>query len=137
MGDGGSNLLGFMLAVIAVLGVYTPEGSIRELAVFSPLLILAVPILDTLLVMIYRKRKGAPLMKGDRNHLTHRLTRLGLSLRESVLLLYLLGILMGILALLLPTLRPYQAVLLFFHALGLLGLLAFLLQKGESRMAAK
>jgi len=133
MGDGGSNLLGFMLAVIAVLGVYTPEGSIRELAVFSPLLILAVPILDTLLVMIYRKRKGAPLMKGDRNHLTHRLTRLGLTLRESVLLLYLLGILMGILALLLPTLRPYQAVLLFFHALGLLGLLAFLLQKGESR----
>ncbi len=137
MGDGGSNMLGFMLAVIAVLGVYTPEGSIRELAVFSPLLILAVPILDTLLVMIYRKRKGAPLMKGDRNHLTHRLTRVGLTLRESVLLLYLLGILMGILALLLPTLRPYQAVLLFFHALGLLGLLAFLLQKGESRKVTK
>lgn len=133
MGDGGSNLLGFMLAVIAVLGVYTPEGSIRELAVFTPLLILAVPIVDTLLVMIYRKRRGAPLMRGDRNHLTHRLTRIGLSLRESVLLLYLIGVLMGILALLLPTLRPYQAVLLFFHALGLVALFAFLLHKGESR----
>ena len=133
MGDGGSNLLGFMLAVIAVLGVYTPEGSIRELAVMSPLLILAVPIIDTLLVMLYRRSKHAPLMKGDRNHLTHRLTRVGLTLRESVLLLYLLGILMGIQALLLPTLRPYQAVLLFFHALGLVGLMAFLLQKSEAR----
>ncbi len=132
MGDGGSNLLGFLLAIIAVLGVYTPEGSIRELAVLTPLLILAVPITDTLLVMLYRKNKHVPLMKGDRNHLTHRLTRLGFTLRESVCLLYLLGILMGILALLLPTLRPYQAVLLFFHALGLVALLAFLLQKSES-----
>ena len=137
MGDGGSNMLGFMLAVIAVLGIYTPEGSIRELAVFSPLLILAVPLVDTLLVMIYRKRKGAPLMRGDRNHLTHRLTRVGLTLREAVLLLYLFGLLMGILALLLPTLRPYQAVLLFFHALGLIGLLAFLLQKSESKGSTK
>lgn len=133
MGDGGSNFLGFNLAVIAVLGVYTPEGSIRELAVFTPLLILAVPILDTILVMLYRKRKNAPLMKGDRNHLTHRLTRVGLNLKESVYLLYLLGLLMGILALMLPTLRPYQAVLLFFHAMGLVGLLAFLLQKSEAR----
>ena len=99
----------------------------------SPLLILAVPIIDTLLVMLYRRSKHAPLMKGDRNHLTHRLTRVGLTLRESVLLLYLLGILMGIQALLLPTLRPYQAVLLFFHALGLVGLMAFLLQKSEAR----
>ncbi len=133
MGDSGSNLLGFMLAVIAVLGVYTPEGSIRELAVFTPLLIFAVPLVDTLLVMVYRRKRGAPLLKGDRNHLTHRLARVGLNLREAVILLYLLGILMGILALLLPTLRPYQAVLLFFHALGLVGLLAFLLHKSESR----
>lgn len=133
MGDAGSNFLGFTLGVIAVLGVYTPEGSIRELAVLSPLLVLAVPLLDTLLVSEYRLRRGAPLFAADRNHLAHRLTRIGLSSREAVVLLYGLCVLLGLLALLLPTLHSYQAVLVVGHAVGVSMLVAFFIRKGERR----
>ncbi|MBD3370861.1 hypothetical protein GF402_10950 [Candidatus Fermentibacteria bacterium] len=131
MGDCGSNLLGFMLGLIAVLGVYTPAGSIRELAVLTPVLVLAVPIVDTLLVVVYRKAKGAPLMKADRNHLAHRLMRIGLTHREAVVLLYVMAFLLGVLALLLPTLAPYQAALIFVHALGVVWLVTFFIRKGE------
>jgi UDP-GlcNAc:undecaprenyl-phosphate GlcNAc-1-phosphate transferase len=133
MGDSGSNMLGFMLGVIAVLGVYTPEGSIRELAVFTPLLVLAIPIVDTLFVLFYRKRRKLPLLSPDRNHLAHRLMRIGLTHRESVIIVYLIGLLMGVLALLLPTLNLLQAVLVFVHATGVIVLFAFFIHKGESR----
>ena len=52
MGDSGSNFLGFTLAMIAVLGVYTSSDSIPYLAVMSPVLILAVPIVDTVMVLL-------------------------------------------------------------------------------------
>jgi UDP-GlcNAc:undecaprenyl-phosphate GlcNAc-1-phosphate transferase len=133
MGDCGSNFLGFMLGVLAVLGVYTPDGSIREIAIFSPVLVLAVPLLDTLLVLLYRRRTGAPLLTGDRNHMAHRLMRIGLSHREAVLLLYGTGFIMGLLALLLPTLRPFQAVLVFLHAAGVATIIAFFISSGERR----
>ena len=133
MGDAGSNFLGFTLGVIAVLGVYTPEGSIRELSVLSPLLILAVPLLDTLLVAEYRMRRGAPLFAADRNHIAHRLMRIGLSSRESVVLLYVLSALLGLLALLLPTLQSYQAVLVMAHAVGVTMIVAFFIRKGERK----
>jgi len=131
MGDCGSNMLGFMLGIIAVLGVYTPEGSIRQLSVFTPILVLAIPLVDTGFVLLYRKRSGAPLLAADRNHLAHRLMRIGLSHREAVLIIYLIGILIGVLALLLPTLKPYQAMLVFVHAAGVIALFAFFIHKGE------
>ena len=131
MGDSGSNLLGFMLGLIAVLGVYTPMGGIRELAVLTPLLVLAVPLIDTAMVLVYRKRRGAPLLKGDRNHLAHRLMRIGFSHLASVNMLYVIGIMMGTLAMLLPTLKPYQAVLLFIHAAAVVGVIAYFIHKGE------
>ena len=133
MGDCGSNMLGFMLGVIAVLGVYTPEGSIRQLAVIAPLLVLAVPIADTLLVLLYRKRRKLPLLSPDSNHLAHRLMRIGFSHREAVTIIYLIGLLMGVLALLLPTLNGLQAVLLFLHAIGMIILFALFIHKGESQ----
>jgi UDP-GlcNAc:undecaprenyl-phosphate/decaprenyl-phosphate GlcNAc-1-phosphate transferase len=131
MGDSGSNFLGFTLGVIAVLGVYTPGGSIRELSIFSPLLVLAVPLLDTFLVVMYRMRKRVPILKGDRNHMAHRLMRIGFSHRQAVVLLWCIGALLGVLALLLPTLKPYQAVLVFAHAVGFAAVIAFFIHRGE------
>ncbi len=133
MGDCGSNMLGFMLGIIAVLGVYTPEGSIREIAIFTPVLILALPMIDTAFVLQYRLKKGMPLFNADRNHLAHRLMRLGLSHTQAVVVLLVVAALMGTLALLLPTLKPYQAVLLFAHALGLVILFSFFMNLAESR----
>ena len=130
-------MLGFMLGIIAVLGVYTPEGSIREIAIFAPVLILALPIIDTAFVLQYRWKKGKPLFDGDRNHLAHRLMRLGLSHTQSVMVLLVVAVLMGTLALLLPTLKPYQAVLLFAHAIGLVALFSFFMNRAETREIKK
>jgi UDP-GlcNAc:undecaprenyl-phosphate GlcNAc-1-phosphate transferase len=133
MGDCGSNMLGFMLGMIAVLGVYTSEGSIREIAIFTPIFILALPLIDTAFVLKYRWKIRKPIFNADRNHLAHRLMRLGLTHNQSVTVLLVVAALMGTLALLLPTLEPYQAVLLFIHALGLVGLFSFFINRAETR----
>lgn len=133
MGDCGSNMLGFMLGIIAVLGVYTSEGSIREIAIFTPIFILALPLIDTAFVLRYRWKIREPLFNADRNHLAHRLMRLGLTHNQSVRVLLVVAALMGTLALLLPTLEPYQAVLLFIHALGLVALFSFFINRAETR----
>ncbi|MCD4701197.1 MAG: undecaprenyl/decaprenyl-phosphate alpha-N-acetylglucosaminyl 1-phosphate transferase [Candidatus Aegiribacteria sp.] len=137
MGDCGSNMLGFMLGIIAVLGVYTPKGSIREIAIFTPVLILALPMIDTAFVLRYRWKSRKPLFDADRNHLAHRLMRLGLSHSQAVRVLLAVAALMGTLALMLPTLAPYQAVLLFVHALGLVGLFSFFINLAEKREIKK
>lgn len=131
MGDCGSNFLGFMLGIIAVLGVYTPHDSIPYLAVLSPLLILAVPIVDTVMVLIYRRRRGAPLFKGDKNHLAHRLVRMGYSRRTTVVMLYIISVILGTMALLLPTLKPYQAILAFVNAIGVISVFTIFIAHGE------
>lgn len=132
MGDCGSNMLGFMLGIIAVLGVYTPEGSIRGIAIFTPVLILALPMIDTAFVLRYRWKNGKSLFNADRNHLAHRLMRLGLSHNEAVTILLVIAVLMGTLALMLPTLKPYQAILLFLHALGLVCIFSFFINRAET-----
>ena len=133
MGDCGSNMLGFILGVIAILGVYTPEGSIREISILAPLLVLSIPLIDTVFVLLYRRKSGMPLFDADRNHLAHRLMRIGLSHREAVMVLFVVAILMGILALLLPTLAPFQAVLVLIHAVILVTLFSFFIKRAEKR----
>ncbi len=134
MGDSGSNFLGFMLGLIAVLSVYTTDGSIPWLAVMSPLLILAVPLVDTVMVLIYRKKMGAPLFKGDKNHLAHRLARMGYSRKTTVIILYIYAVVLGTTALLMPTLRPYQAILAFVNAAGVITVFAIFIVNGERNM---
>jgi len=131
MGDCGSNFLGFMLGIIAVLGVYTPKDSIPYIAVLSPLLILAVPLVDTVMVLVYRRNHGTPLFQGDKNHLAHRLMRMGYSSKTTVIMLYIFSVILGTLALLLPTLRVYQAVLAFVNAIGVISIFAIFIAHGE------
>lgn len=98
LGDAGSHLVGYLLAVLAILPhFYTPEHP-RVLAVFSPLLILAVPLGDLVWVVILRWRTGKPFYVGDTNHLSHRLVQLGLSRTQTVLLIWLAAAIVGALA---------------------------------------
>ena len=98
LGDAGSHLVGFWLAVLAILPhFYTPEHP-RPFAVLSPLAILAVPLGDLVCVVWIRWRLGKPFYVGDNNHLSHRLVRRGWSRRDAVLLIWLLGCLAGSLA---------------------------------------
>jgi UDP-GlcNAc:undecaprenyl-phosphate/decaprenyl-phosphate GlcNAc-1-phosphate transferase len=85
LGDSGSNLLGYMLAVIAVQGALKTNAVI---ALVFPLVILAVPILDSSFVVAKRIKHGKPVHIADRWHLHHRFANIGFSQRRTVLYLY-------------------------------------------------
>lgn len=95
LGDAGSHLIGFLLAVLAILPHFYSHKSPNRIAVISPLLILGVPLLDLVWVVIIRTRRRRPFWIGDTNHLSHRLNRRGFSRPQSVMLLWLLGLLLG------------------------------------------
>ncbi len=85
MGDAGSLPLGFLIGVGTLSVTFWPQaqgGSPLALAV--PFLITAIPLFDTTVVVVKRLRRGAPIMQGDRNHISHRLGRLGLSPRTTL-----------------------------------------------------
>lgn len=81
MGDAGSLPLGFLLGVGTLSVTFWPaaSGSGSPFALATPLLITAIPLFDTAVVVVKRLRRHRPLMQGDRHHISHRLSRLGLS----------------------------------------------------------
>lgn len=85
MGDSGSLPLGFLIGVGTLSVTFWPseEGG-SPLAVLSPLLITAIPLFDTAVVVVKRLRRGQPIHVGDRNHISHRLSRLGVGPRSSL-----------------------------------------------------
>jgi UDP-GlcNAc:undecaprenyl-phosphate GlcNAc-1-phosphate transferase len=85
MGDSGSNLLGYLLGTVAVQGALKTNAVV---ALFLPLLILAVPILDTGFVVAKRLKYGKPIYKADRWHFHHRMADIGFSQRRTLLYLY-------------------------------------------------
>jgi UDP-GlcNAc:undecaprenyl-phosphate/decaprenyl-phosphate GlcNAc-1-phosphate transferase len=96
MGDGGSLFIGFVLASAAVMGT---EKKAVAISLVIPLLVLALPIIDTAAAILRRARRGAPLFAADRGHVHHQLLDLGLSTRQAVNLIYLVCGLLGALAL--------------------------------------
>jgi UDP-GlcNAc:undecaprenyl-phosphate GlcNAc-1-phosphate transferase len=98
LGDAGSHLVGYLLAVMAILPHFYTKQNPRPLAVLSPLLVLAVPLIDLAQVVILRTRNRKPFWIGDTNHLSHRLVRAGLSRTRAVLLLWLIAVMIGVLA---------------------------------------
>ncbi len=85
MGDSGSMLLGFLMAGVAVNGVMKSAAAI---AVLAPLVVLAIPILDTSFVVLKRLKYGLPVYSPDRSHFHHRFFTIGWSQRKTVLALY-------------------------------------------------
>lgn len=85
MGDAGSLPIGFLIGCGTLSTTFWPsdEGG-SPLALLSPLLICAIPLFDTGAVVVKRMRRGAPIMRGDRNHISHRLTRLGIGPKASL-----------------------------------------------------
>ena len=85
MGDSGSNLLGLLLAAVAIQGVLKTAAVV---ALFFPLVILAVPALDATFVVAKRIKYGRPVYSADRWHFHHRFANIGFSARRTVLYLY-------------------------------------------------
>src|ERR671923_881094 len=85
MGDSGALLLGFTLATLSVQGLLKTAATV---ALFFPLLVLAIPIVDTSFVLAKRIKHGRPLYEADRTHLHHRFTNIGFSQRRAALYMY-------------------------------------------------
>ena len=98
LGDAGSHLVGYLLAVMAILPHFYTKQNPHPLAVLAPLLVLAVPLLDLAQVSLFRTLNNKPFWIGDTNHLSHRLVRAGLSRTRAVLLLWLVAVMIGIIA---------------------------------------
>jgi UDP-GlcNAc:undecaprenyl-phosphate GlcNAc-1-phosphate transferase len=98
LGDAGSHLVGYLLAVMAILPHFYTKQNPRPLAVLAPLLVLAVPLLDLAQVSLFRTLNKKPFWIGDTNHLSHRLTRAGMSRSLAVLVLWLVATVLGGLA---------------------------------------
>jgi UDP-GlcNAc:undecaprenyl-phosphate GlcNAc-1-phosphate transferase len=95
LGDMGSHLVGYLLAVMAILPHFYTIHHPRPWAVFIPLLILAVPLGDLAYVVIWRWRIGQPFYQGDTNHWSHRLVKRGWSKPGAVLLICAVNALCG------------------------------------------
>jgi UDP-GlcNAc:undecaprenyl-phosphate GlcNAc-1-phosphate transferase len=90
MGDSGSQVLGFALAALGLAASWRVAGTTVATLVL-PILVLAVPILDTALVTVARLLEGRPIYQGGRDHSSHRLVRFGLSEKRAVALLALIA----------------------------------------------
>lgn len=109
MGDTGSMFLGYSLAVFAVLGV---AKSFTLLSLVTPILVLAIPILDTLFAIIRRKMNHKPIFKPDKHHLHHCLLNYGFSHRDTVLIIYAVSAILALCGLIMTYLNSTQGICL-------------------------
>jgi UDP-GlcNAc:undecaprenyl-phosphate GlcNAc-1-phosphate transferase len=115
MGDSGSLFLGTLLAGLSAEVTYYEAGVATNAAIVTPLIILAVPLFDTASVMVIRWRAGLPLMKGDQNHISHRLVALGFTRPAAVVFLWVLTLVVGLPAVNLRNLDWSGALIVLGH----------------------
>jgi len=102
LGDSGSMFLGFVLGAIAIRG--SQKGT-TAVALLIPIIVLGLPLIDTMLAMTRRLLSGVPISAGDRQHVHHILVKNGFTKRQVVFLLYGLCVLFGMVALLVLMIR--------------------------------
>ena len=131
LGDAGSLVIGYFLAVLVVLTTfYDPSRELRPAGVLLPLVALAVPLYDVISVVMHRLRAGESIFRGDRRHFSHRLQRRGLSVRASVLTIYLATAATSAGAVILPHVEWWAAGLIFAQTLFVLLIIAVLEHTG-------
>ncbi|MBI5181897.1 MAG: undecaprenyl/decaprenyl-phosphate alpha-N-acetylglucosaminyl 1-phosphate transferase [Nitrospirae bacterium] len=131
MGDTGSMFIGFMIGALAMIGKYTLFNKIGFLV---PLVILGIPVFDTLFVMYIRFRRGLSIFRGSNDHFALRLRRWRLSVRQTVLLSYLIGAVLGLFALFIIYLSDINAMLSLSILTVLILIAGFYLKKIDMTM---
>jgi UDP-GlcNAc:undecaprenyl-phosphate GlcNAc-1-phosphate transferase len=130
MGDSGSQMLGLS---VGALGLLATQGETCPLSAALPLLLLGLPIMDTMTVMWTRLRAGRSPFSADRNHLHHRLLSLGFAHREAVLIIYMMQVGLVLLAYFLRFDSDAEVILSFWAFAGIaLGMLQWALRSGWS-----
>jgi UDP-GlcNAc:undecaprenyl-phosphate GlcNAc-1-phosphate transferase len=95
MGDSGSHLLGYMLAIMGCMITYYKTDTDTPFSILIPVFILALPLFDLVAVSVIRWRIGKPFYIGDHNHISHRFLKMGMSRKMAVLLVHLLALIIG------------------------------------------
>ncbi len=132
LGDGGSQPLGFLLAVLAIRTTFVnPQEIEYELGtnwwgIFAPLIILAIPLYDMIATSLIRLRLGHSPWVGDQRHLSHRLVERGFSKCGAVLIIWALAATIGIGGILIGKLTPLPATLVVLQTIAALLLLGFM-----------
>jgi UDP-GlcNAc:undecaprenyl-phosphate GlcNAc-1-phosphate transferase len=121
MGDSGSLFLGFLLAVLGIkIRILT---NIPEITWLVPIIVLGLPIFDTVMVLISRTRRGVSFFEGGLDHTNHRLMRLGIDRLTVVLLISLINGALGLIAIFITQASRAEAYIVA-AALGLIALYA-------------
>lgn len=123
MGDTGALYLGFMLSYISIQGVMKYATT---LMIFVPVLVLGVPVFDTAFAMIRRYISGKKIFAADKGHLHHRLLALGLTQRQTVLILYAISLIFGILANVISDFDPVIGIIISLLIIILIFLVGWL-----------
>jgi UDP-GlcNAc:undecaprenyl-phosphate GlcNAc-1-phosphate transferase len=118
LGDAGALLLGFILSSVAMGQGYS---RVNALALLAPVLILGVPIFDTLFIMFLRQRRGVSMFRGSPDHLALRMVRLGLTRTWTVAVLWAASAVLGAVAFV-STRIPLQWALFIYVTVGVLAL---------------
>jgi len=127
MGDGGSLVIGFLLAVLTVRTTYVnPELGGGWYGVFMPIVVLAVPIYDLVTVTLIRLRQGRSPFVGDQQHFSHRLVQRGLTKRGAVIVIWAATAVTGIGGVSLGSLQAWQAILVGVQTVMVLIMIALL-----------
>ncbi|GAX46930.1 glycosyltransferase family 4 protein [Pseudolactococcus reticulitermitis] len=130
LGDTGALFLGFMISVLSLQGLKNATA----VAVVTPMLILGVPLTDTVVAMIRRKLNGGSMVEADRMHLHHRLLSLGLTQHAAVLVIYGIAGIFSFIALILNVSSRWGGTfLLIFSLIGLEVLIELIGVLGENR----
>jgi len=128
MGDAGALFIGYMISVLTILFTfYHPSHETNPyLAMLLPMVILAVPLFDTLSVIVIRLKNRQPIFKADKNHFSHRLVALGMSRRQAVLTIYLVTFCTGAGAAFWHSVSIAGSLLIFAQAAATIGLIIIL-----------
>ncbi len=126
MGDAGSYFVGFCVAISTLLATFADYDGQSQHAVLAPLVVMAVPLYDTITVIWIRLREGRSPFQPDKNHFSHRLVELGLTKGQAVLTIYLTTITCGLGALLLRRVDAFGAGIILLIVVCILALIAIL-----------
>jgi UDP-GlcNAc:undecaprenyl-phosphate GlcNAc-1-phosphate transferase len=125
MGDAGSYFVGYLMATATISATFAGPGLPKH-AILAPLCVLAVPIYDMLTVIFVRLREGRSPFSGDRSHVSHRLTDLGLSRPQAVMIIWTGTLMCGLGAFMLHRVDLWGAIAVLAIVVGILGAIAFI-----------
>ncbi len=131
MGDAGSLFIGYTLSILTIISTYYTNSAPTAAPVVMPLLIMAVPIFDTISVICIRIKNKKSIFVADKNHLSHRLLNRGMSIKQTLFFIYLVNFSIGLGALLLKFLNPIGCYMILIQAVCMILIIVILERKKQ------